>query len=84
VLGVNMAERKPDAGSKFMESKKYTYGCLLKGDELATAYGIRSIPTLIVIGKDGKVVDIEVGLADPTGAKLRKTIEAALKLTGVR
>ena len=54
-------------------------GCLLKGDDLATAYGISGIPTLVVIGKDGKVVEIEVGLADPSGAGLRKMIDAALK-----
>ena len=79
ILGVNTWEQKADAAKDYMASKKFTYGCLLKGDDLATAYGISGIPTLVVIGKDGKVVEIEVGLADPSGAGLRKMIDAALK-----
>jgi len=78
VLGVNTWEQKPDAARDYIAKKKFTYGCLLKGDDLAKAYGISGIPTLVVIGKDGTIAEIEVGLADPTGAGLRKAIEAAL------
>jgi len=79
ILGVNTWEQKADAAKDYMASKKFTYGCLLKGDDLATAYGISGIPTLVIIGKDGTIVEIEVGLADPSGAGLRKAIDAALK-----
>ena len=79
VLGVNTWEQKPQAAKDYIAKKKYTYGCLLKGDDLAKAYGVPGIPTLVVIGKDGKVLEAEVGLADPTGNALRKVIEAALK-----
>ena len=78
ILGVNTWERKADAAKDYMASKKFTYGCLLAGDELAAAYGIRGIPTLVVIGKDGRIANIEVGLADMSGAGLRKAIDAAL------
>lgn len=78
VLGVNTWEQKPQAAKDFIAKKKFTYGCLLKGDELATAYGIGGIPTLVVIGKDGRIAEIEVGLADPSGAGLRKALDAAL------
>ena len=78
VLGVNTWEQKPQAAKDYIAKKKYTYGCLLKGDDLAKAYGVPGIPTLVVIGKDGKVVEIEVGLADPSGAGLRKVLDAAL------
>jgi cytochrome c biogenesis protein CcmG/thiol:disulfide interchange protein DsbE len=78
ILGVNTWERKADAAKDYMASKKFTYGCLLAGDELAAAYGIRGIPTLVVIGKDGRIAKIEVGLADMSGAGLRKAIDAAL------
>ena len=79
ILGVNTWEQKADAAKDYMASKKFTYGCLLKGDDLATAYGIKGIPTLVIIGKDGTIAEIEVGLADPSGAGLRKAIDAALK-----
>jgi thiol-disulfide isomerase/thioredoxin len=78
VLGVNTWEQMPQAAKDYIAKKNYTYGCLLKGDELAEAYGVPGIPTLVVIGKDGKVVEIEVGLADPSGAGLRKVLDAAL------
>jgi thiol-disulfide isomerase/thioredoxin len=78
ILGVNTWEREDDAAKDYMASKKFTYGCLLKGDELAAAYGIRGIPTLVVIGKDGRIAKVEVGLADTSGAGLRKAIDAAL------
>lgn len=78
ILGVNTWEKKADAAKSYMESKKFTYPCLLDGDKLAEAYGVSGIPTLIVIGKDGKVALLEVGLSDASGGKLRKAIDAAL------
>lgn len=78
VLGVNMSERHPDAGKKYMADKKFTYGCLLAGEELAKTYGITGIPTLVVIGKDGKIEFIESDMP-PKGAKnIRAAIDAAL------
>ncbi|MFZ9879787.1 MAG: TlpA family protein disulfide reductase [Phycisphaerales bacterium] len=78
VLGVNTWEQQPDAAKKYMEQKKFTYGCLLSGDALAEAYGVPGIPALVVIGKDGKVAVAEVGLADSSGDSLRKALDAAL------
>jgi len=78
VLGVNTFERKDDAAKKYVESKGYTYGCLLKGDDLAKAYGITGIPTLVVIGKDGKIAMLEVGMGPDGADGIRKAIDAAL------
>jgi thiol-disulfide isomerase/thioredoxin len=78
ILGVNTWEKKADAAKAYMESKKFTYPCLLDGDKLAETYGIRGIPTLVVIGKDGKLALLEVGLSDASGNGLRKAIDAAL------
>ena len=78
VLGVNVAERKPDAGKSYFADKGYTYGCLLAGEELSNAYGISGIPTLVVIGKDGRVELIEVGLGPDGDRELRAAIDAAL------
>jgi thiol-disulfide isomerase/thioredoxin len=78
VLGVNTWEQNQKAVRDYIASKKYTYPCLLDGDKLAEAYGVPGIPTLVVIGKDGKVALIEVGLSDATGGGLRTAIDAAL------
>ena len=78
VLGVNTWERDPDGAKKYMESKGFTYPCLGKGDDLATAYGMSGIPTLVVIGKDGKIVEIEVGFGPGGDTGLRTAIDKAL------
>ena len=76
VLGINTWENSPDAAKKYMADKKFTYPCLLAGDPLAEAYGVPGIPTLVVIGKDGAVALIEVGMGGD--APLRAAIDAAL------
>ena len=78
VLGINTWENKEDAAKQYIDKKGFTYPCLLKGDDLAKAYGMTGIPTLVVIGKDGKIVDIEVGMAPDGDAGLRKAIDTAL------
>ncbi|MFM7133346.1 MAG: TlpA family protein disulfide reductase [Planctomycetota bacterium] len=78
ILGVNTWEQKADAAKDYMASKKFTYGCLLKGDDLAKAYGVSGIPTLVVIGKDGTVALTEVGFSEAGVGSLRKAIDAAL------
>jgi len=76
VLGINTWERSSEAARKYMEEKKFTYGCLLSGDSLAEAYGVPGIPTLVVIGKDGRVALLEVGMGGD--APLRAAIDAEL------
>ena len=78
ILGVNTWEKNADAAKDDMARNKFTYGCLLNGDDLAKAYGVTGIPTLVIIGKDGKVAMADMGLSDDTGASLRKVIDAAL------
>ena len=78
VFGVNTWERGEGAAKKYMESKGFTYPCLLAGDELAKSYEVPGIPTLLVIGKDGMIVLAEVGMAPDGGKALRAAIDAAL------
>lgn len=79
VFGVNCWERKDGVGKKYMTDKGYTYGCLLAGDDLASKqYGTSGIPTLVVIGKDGKIALLEVGFGPEGDKKIREAIELAL------
>ena len=75
VFGVNAWERG-DA-KKFMTENKYTYGLLLRGDDVAKAYGVSGIPALFLIGPDGKIIDSEVGLPRDT-AKFEKDMAAKI------
>jgi thiol-disulfide isomerase/thioredoxin len=90
VFGVNTWEKRGGAADdasrqaamqtarKYMEDKKYTYGCLFGGDDLAKAYGVPGIPTLVLINKDGTIAMTEVGAGDETESQLRAAIQAAL------
>ena len=80
VFGVNTWEKKDGVvkAKTYMESKKYTYGCLLAGEELAKTYGITGIPTLILINKDGTIALAEIGAAGDTKKMLQEAITAAL------
>jgi hypothetical protein len=77
VFGVNTWERGGDP-KKYMESQKYTYGLLLKGDDLAKKYGISGIPTFVLIGPDGKILHIGVGYDEKGDEELAKIIDKAL------
>ncbi len=78
IRGVNTWEKNADAAKDCIAKKKFICGCLMNGDDLAKACGVTGIPTLVIIGKDGKVAMADMGLSDDTGASLRKVIDAAL------
>ena len=78
VLGVNTGERDGDPAA-FMKDNNYTYGLLLKGDDVAKAYKVSSIPTFYVIGKDGKIAFNAVGFSPGTAEKIEKVIDEELK-----
>jgi thiol-disulfide isomerase/thioredoxin len=59
VLGLNCWENGDAPG--YMKEKNYTYGLLMNADDVASSYGVSGIPTIYVIGKDGKVVYRAVG-----------------------
>lgn len=78
ILGIDVWERKADAGATYFREKGFTYRCLLQGEELARAFGVTGIPTLVVIGKDGKVEMTETGFGSEVDANLRAAIDGAL------
>jgi thiol-disulfide isomerase/thioredoxin len=77
VLGINCWERGDPA--KYMADQKFTYGLLLKADEVAQQYGVRGIPTFYLIGADGKVLHASVGAHPGEEQAIIKKIEAALE-----
>ena len=59
VLGVNAWETGDPVS--VMHQKGMTYKVLLKGEEMAPAYGVGSVPAIYVIGVDGKVIYFQAG-----------------------
>ena len=62
ILGVNSWEQSNPAA--YMRGKGYDYGLLLRGEQIAGAYRVTLLPTVYVIGADGKIIYASTGTAD--------------------
>jgi thiol-disulfide isomerase/thioredoxin/outer membrane lipoprotein-sorting protein len=79
VYGIDTFERgSGEKAKKYMAEKKYTYGLLYSGDELAKKYGISGIPTFILIDKDGKILHLGVGYDEGMDEHISTIIDKAL------
>jgi thiol-disulfide isomerase/thioredoxin len=83
VIGVSM-DQDLDALAKFVEEQKVPWNNIVgekAGEEmqfpLATKYDISGIPTLFLVGRDGKVI-----AHDPTDAELEQKLDELLKEKG--
>ncbi len=77
IYGISTFERGGDPAA-YMKGQKFTYGLLVKGDKAAAAYKVQGIPTIYVIGKDGKVVYAESGAAPDLAKTMSGIIKDAL------
>lgn len=78
VIGANTFERTEDkVGPAKAYQKEHGYGYLftVNNDDLARNWGVRGIPTMILIGRDGVVQKVQVGFGDGTD----KVLEAIVK-----
>jgi peroxiredoxin len=74
VLGLSLDEDKDDLVD-FIAPKKLNYPVALADENLQITYGLRSIPTLVIIDKKGVVAEVFLGLSDDSA----KNLEAAIK-----
>ncbi|MDD5087617.1 MAG: redoxin domain-containing protein [bacterium] len=67
VYGMNVWERggNTDKVRPFIEERGFHFPILLGDNDIATAYGVRGIPTLVVIDQEGRIAYRHVGY-DPT------------------
>jgi thiol-disulfide isomerase/thioredoxin/outer membrane lipoprotein-sorting protein len=81
VYGISTWERGEDKvgpPAAYMKDKKYTYGLLVKGDDVAKQYKVSGIPTFYVIDPAGKIVYADSGYSEAGEQKLAKAIDKAL------
>ncbi|MGO8699068.1 MAG: TlpA family protein disulfide reductase [Limisphaerales bacterium] len=78
ILSLNQAE-PADNVRQFINRKKYGFHVLLdpQGD-VSTKYGVRAIPTLVLIDKNGVIQRLQVGYS-PNESDLQQTVERLLK-----
>ena len=74
VLSVNLRDLKPEA--KRTQGKDDVLDLVFTGLDLASAFGVKGVPTRIVIDAKGKVVFTDAATPGPDA--LRKAIDAAL------
>src|SRR6185295_17908443 len=69
ILGVAVADKESDP-TAFMKRFGYTYPLLLSGDPVAESYRAVMLPTLYLIGKDGRILHAESGAREGAEAQL--------------
>jgi thiol-disulfide isomerase/thioredoxin len=77
IIGVNAWEESN--APAYMKEKGYTYVLLLEGESVAEAYHVSTLPTIYVIGRDGKIA-YRGGFAE--AQHLDEFLEEQLKSSG--
>lgn len=79
IYGVNCRELDPKSDPMaFIRKQGYTYGQLLRGDSVASAYRVDGIPCFYLIGPDGKILHAGSGFNPQLEALIAQMIDKAL------
>lgn len=79
VYSINCRERGSDVRARqYLKTKGFTYPQLFKGDDAANDYLVRGIPTIYVIGTDGKILLAERGFRPQKMDEISKVIDEQL------
>lgn len=85
VLGITLVgDAGADAGDPvaFMKAYNLTYKILPKGDEMSELYNVTTLPTLYLIGDEGKIIHAEYGLREGAKEDLERIIAGYLRRQG--
>lgn len=78
VLGVNL-DRKLEAGVKYAADQNLGFPSVFDdGGQVAQSYGVRSIPSMLIVGPDGEVAYSSVGFDPKALPDIKKVIEDLL------
>ena len=79
VLGISCGEPENADPKAFLKEHSATYNSLIKGDDVARSFGVQGFPTIIVVGKDGKIAHTKSGFSETMVEELSAIIDAELK-----
>jgi len=78
ILGVSVDEGNDHEVRDFIASRRISYPVAIAGEDMQTDYGLRSIPTIVVINKKGMVAERFQGYSDQTAKAIEDTIKRLL------
>ena len=79
IMSINLQEKESTV-KKFIKSNGFTFNILLdQTGEVANAYGVRGIPTMVLIDKNGKISMKKVGYSESGESELAQKIRQLLK-----
>lgn len=76
VIGIHYNDTGDPAG--YARKHGYTFPSMTSGRQVARAYGVSQIPTLVLVGKDGTIIHRQLGFDPSDVPELEGKIEAAL------
>ncbi len=78
VFAISCKDSSPEVAKSFLSQHQFTMPLLLAGESVADAYKLRGYPSLVVIGKDGKIAaTIEAAQnADEVAAAIKAAADA--------
>jgi tetratricopeptide (TPR) repeat protein/peroxiredoxin len=79
VLGMNIRERQRKQVPAFIQKSGYTYPIVYGEEKVCTDYGVRGIPHLVVIDKNGVIRYINIGYSPDLTEKLSWQVDSLLK-----
>lgn len=78
VVGMSMDEDGEQVVRNFMAEKNITYPVTVINQQTASSYSIRSIPTMYIIDKQGKIADRVMGFNPVIGQQMEQLIKKLL------
>ena len=76
VVGISIDEDGMKSVSPFLAKRKFTYPMLLDQNDTWQKYGVRAVPTLFLLDRNGNIVQQFTGTVDKS--KLEKAVAATL------
>ena len=76
ILSLDQGEAAEQA-KQFVDRRKYAFHVVLDSGQASAAYGVRAIPDLVLVGKDGVIQWLQVGY-QPNDDKLEQKIKSEI------
>lgn len=78
IVGMSVDEGGERTVKAFIQERKINYPVVMAGMKLQQDYGLRSIPVMYVIDRNGNVVERYIGFSDNIGRSMESTVKRLL------